>query len=82
MRTPNPYLCDVCHRQKGEANKWLLGFAIVSQAPAGNVALMASGTAIGYAIVTWTNAIADSPLVHHLCSDTCALKKQAEYIRP
>lgn len=40
-------------------------------------------SATGYALVAWSESVAASEIrfVHHLCSDKCALTKQAEHLR-
>ena len=79
-RIDNPYKCDVCGAAKGEGNKWLLGFPVDAGLYLGRKVLIQT---IGYAITDWSDIRAtDEKLeVHHLCSEKCALTKQAEYLR-
>lgn len=86
MIVENPFRCDGCGVAKGDANKWLLGFALMPGLDADlNIPSPSylSHVLTGYAIVQWDEYFAttkDVP-VHHLCSEACALKKQAEFIR-
>jgi hypothetical protein len=91
-----PYKCDCCGRLKGEGNGWLLGVIIDQDChPVVLPARMFNDpddpmsrqfgvcSWRGYAIIGWLDQVAASeiPFVHHLCSEKCALTKQAEYLR-
>jgi hypothetical protein len=86
----NPYKCDVCSRPKGEGNGWLLGIIIASLhhqplylPTARDPQALECPDVKGYAIIEWEDEVApySNPNVHHLCSEQCALTKQAEYLR-
>ena len=87
MRLPNPWKCDCCGNSKGEGNGWQIGIPLVApsaDAPTYQMHFeIASQSLIGYAIIQWNEVIAGQITipVHHLCSDKCALTKQAEYLR-
>jgi len=59
--------CDVCGVSKGEGNKWLLGWV----------------SAHGYALGDWNSDFQklNGDLASHFCSEACALKHQARYLR-
>lgn len=85
-RIENPYKCDVCGKAKGEGNLWFIG--LVMRIPQDSARLCnwlhcrPSDTVIpGYAIMQWDLALAENAKSHHLCSEQCALTKQAEFIR-
>lgn len=84
-RIVNPYKCDVCGMPKGDGNKWLLGLVVakVDGQPGGRIGFGEVGSLLGYAIISWSDELAnrDDKFIHHLCSDKCALTKQAEYLR-
>lgn len=96
MKIDSPFKCDCCGNTKGEGNGWLMGVIIhVDKQYVGLPARMSNdpsslyfrdygvASATGYALVQWSESVAASeiPFIHHLCSDKCALTKQAEYLR-
>jgi hypothetical protein len=88
----NPYKCDVCGTPKGEANKWLLGIPVLAAEVGSHLCKLIGPVYYdrdpdlyvnGYIILDWNDRTADTEhlKVHHLCSEKCALTKQAEYLR-
>lgn len=61
--------CDRCGREKGEANKWLVGMPTHHLSDP------------GYTLYDWTETIATIPNAHHLCSEKCALLMLMKFIR-
>lgn len=83
-KAKDPWICDKCGRAKGEGNGWLIGFPLAHQECSVMRWAWNDIPMRGYAIIAWDEQIADSSLypVHHLCSESCALTKQGEYLRP
>ena len=82
----NPYKCDVCGQPKGEGNKWLLGIPIIDGCPLPCHAIRKGfeppTVKSAYILMDWDDEIVGTEeTIHHLCSEKCALTKQAEYLR-
>lgn len=78
----NPYICDKCGRDKGCGNRWLIGI-IIGQGGTRIVSIDPLDDYSGYAIIAWEEGIAfrNKGIVHHLCSEACALAMQGKYLR-
>jgi hypothetical protein len=64
------FKCDVCGKIKGEANAWLMG----------KIAHYASDSSF-YALGDWSEEAENNYTMEHICSEACAMKRQAEFIR-
>ncbi|MGC1781243.1 MAG: hypothetical protein WA708_01855 [Acidobacteriaceae bacterium] len=67
-------ICDVCKRQKGEANHWLLGYPHLIHFHAKQVAF--------YGFAAWNENASKESGVTHICSEECAHKLLAKYLTP
>lgn len=86
----HPWRCDGCQILKEGSNNWLLGIVVHTAADAGFDAGIIFRTTqrdgsvgmTGYVIIPWNEAIArcEHGVVHHLCGESCAIRKQSEFL--
>jgi hypothetical protein len=61
------YKCDVCGKQRGEANHWLLLMPLAGML---------------FALAAWEDRFAKDPDVGHLCGEGCAAKALDRALTP
>jgi hypothetical protein len=72
------FVCDVCGKQKGAANHWLIALLpdSVRLAMANAITL----TDPHAAITSWSPQLAKLPMSRHLCGEGCTFKLLSQWI--
>ena len=64
MKVKMPYRCDYCGQEKGETNHWWLRTVLGTQ----------------FVLAPWSDQLADSPSIEHICSESCASKALSQWM--
>ena len=78
MSASTNFTCDICGKQKGEVNHWLL--FVENRAASATLSGQADLFGLKLIIFPWNSLLAIREEVGHLCGAGCAAKKQQQWI--